>query len=145
LPASRTKNHRNHFIPMAATVRAILEARSQHDGRDFVFGRNRDQSSGFSGWSACKRRLDAAVKIPAWVIHDVRRSVATGLGELGIQPHIVESVLNHVSGSKRGVAGVYNKSAYAAEVATALARWDEHLAAVLADRKTNVAPLRAGR
>jgi integrase len=142
LPASRTKNHRNHFIPMAATVRALLEARPQHDGRDFVFGRNRDQSSGFSGWSACKRRLDAAVKIPAWVVHDVRRTVATGLGELGVQPHIVEACLNHQSGSKRGVAGVYNKSAYAAEVATALARWDEHLAAVLADRKSAVTPLK---
>jgi integrase len=142
LPASRTKNHRAHFVPMGATVRAILEGRQQHDGRDFVFGRDRDQSSGFSGWSRCKIRLDDDVKIPSWVIHDIRRSVATGLGELGIQPHVVESCLNHQSGTKRGVAGVYNKSAYAAEVATALARWDQHLADVLANKKTNVSPLK---
>ena len=142
LPASRTKNHRAHFIPIGATVRTILEARPQHDGRDFVFGRDRDQASGFSGWSQSKRRLDAAVKIPAWVIHDIRRAVATGMGELGIQPHIVESVLGHVSGHKAGVAGRYNKSQYEADKTTALARWDQHIAAVLADKKTNVAPLK---
>ena len=142
LPGSRTKNHRAHFIPMGPTVRAILESRPQSDGRDLVFGRDRDQSSGFSGWSKSKLKLDAAVKIPAWVIHDIRRSVATGLGELGIQPHIVEAVLNHVSGSRAGVAGLYNKAQYEAEKTTALARWDEHVAAVLADRKTNVRALK---
>lgn len=142
LPASRTKNHRAHFIPMSATVRAILESRQQSDGRDLVFGRDRDQSSGFSGWSQSKRRLDAAAKIPAWVIHDLRRSVATGMAEIGVQPHIVEAVLNHVSGSKAGVAGIYNRSQYEAEKTAALARWDAHLADVLASKKTNVAPLR---
>ena len=139
LPASRTKNHRAHFIPMSATVRAILESRQQSDGRDLVFGRGQ---GGFSGWSSCKNQLDDAVKIPTWVIHDLRRSVATGMGELGVQPHIVEAVLNHVSGSKAGVAGIYNKSQYEAEKTTALARWDAHLADVLASKKTNVAPLK---
>ena len=139
LPASRTKNHRAHFIPMSATVRAILESRQQSDDRDLVFGRGQ---GGFSGWSSCKNQLDDAVKIPTWVIHDLRRSVATGMGELGVQPHIVEAVLNHVSGSKAGVAGIYNKSQYEAEKTTALARWDAHLADVLASKKTNVAPLK---
>ena len=139
LPAARTKNRRGHFIPIGATVRAILEARPRYDGRDFVFGRGQ---GGFSGWSQCKARLDAAVKIPEWVVHDLRRAAATGMGELGIQPHVVEAVLNHVSGSRGGVAGLYNRSQYEAEKTTALARWDAHLMDVLANKKTNVAPLK---
>jgi integrase len=65
IPAARTKNRRAHFIPMSATVRAILEARPQQDGRDLVFGRGQ---GGFAGWTQAKRRLDAQVKIPPWVL-----------------------------------------------------------------------------
>jgi hypothetical protein len=51
------------------------------------------------------------------------------MANIGVQPHIVEAVLNHVSGHKGGVAGIYNKSTYATEKAGALARWDAHVAA----------------
>ena len=63
----------------------------------------------------------------SWVIHDIRRSVATGMADIGIAPHIIEAVLNHVSGHKGGVAGIYNRPSYAAEKAAALARWDEYV------------------
>jgi integrase len=138
LPAHRVKNRRKHTIPISGAVRAILEGREQ-DG--FVFGMS--GSSGFSGWSRCKERLDESVKIPTWTIHDLRRSAATGMAEIGIQPHIIEAVLNHVSGHKGGVAGIYNRAAYAAEKATALSRWAEHVAAIVEDRKSKVTPLRA--
>jgi integrase len=139
LPASRTKNRRAHFIPISVTVRTILEARQHDDGRDFVFGRGQ---GGFSGWSRSKNRLDDDVRIPAFTIHDIRRAVATGMGEIGVQPHVVEAVLNHVSGSKAGVAGRYNKSQYETEKTNALARWDEHLMTVVGIRKTTVTPLK---
>ena len=64
--------------------------------------------------------------------HDLRRSAATGMADIGIQPHIIEAVLNHVSGHKGGIAGIYNRAAYSAEKAQALARWDEHLALLFA-------------
>jgi hypothetical protein len=80
--------------------------------------------------------------MPEWVIHDLRRSVATGLGHIGVQPHVVEAVLNHVSGSKAGVAGVYNHNAYEAEKAAALTRWAEHLMAAIGDKPAKVVPLR---
>ena len=141
LPASRTKNKRAHRIPMSDMVRAILKAHPQN-GRDFVFGVG--QQRGFSGWSRAKANLDEVVQIPAWRVHDIRRSTATGMAEIGIQPHIIEAVLNHVSGHKGGVAGIYNRAAYEAEKATALNRWAEHVAAVVEGRKSKVTPLQRG-
>jgi len=82
------------------------------------------------------------MNIPSWVIHDLRRACATGMGEIGVQPHVVEACLNHVSGTKAGVAGRYNLSKYEKEKVTALARWAEHLMAVIEDRESNIAPLR---
>ena len=66
-----------------------------------------------------------------WVIHDIRRSVATGMADIGIAPHIIEAVLNHVSGHKGGVAGIYNRSSYAVEKAAALAKWDKYVASIV--------------
>lgn len=67
---------------------------------------------GFAGWTKLKNKLDAkfaaAGSLPPWRLHDLRRSVATELANLGIQPHIIEAVLNHVGASKSGVAGIYN-------------------------------------
>jgi integrase len=129
LPAHRTKNRRSHTIPMSPTVRSILEARQQNGrDRDHVFGISQ---RGFSGWSKAKLRLDEAIKIPAWRVHDLRRTAATGLGELGIFPHVIEAILNHVSGTRSGVAGLYNKAAHETEKRTALQRWAEHVAALV--------------
>ena len=66
-----------------------------------------------------------------WRHHDLRRTVATRMADLGIEPHVIEAVLNHVSGTKAGVAGVYNRSLYAAEKRAALATWANHIRAVL--------------
>jgi integrase len=91
LPPNRTKNKRRHTIPMSSIVRAILKARPQQD-RALVFGNG---TGGFSGWSKAKSRLDTALGIAPWRIHDLRRTAATGMAELGVQPHVVEAVLNH--------------------------------------------------
>jgi len=139
LPPHRTKNRRRHSIPMSPMVRTMLERR-ERNGCDFVFGVS--GTSGFSGWSRCKERLDKALGIPDWAVHDLRRVFATGAAEIGIQPHIIEAVLNHVSGHKGGVAGIYNRAAYEAEKATALCRWAERVAAIVEGRKSNVTPLR---
>src|SRR5262249_56944770 len=63
----------------------------------------------------------------AWRIHDLRRTAATGMAELGVLPHIVEAVLNHVSGHKGRVAGIYNRARYAGEMREALQRWADHV------------------
>ena len=73
-----------------------------------------------------------AVRIPPWRLHDLRRTCATGMAGIGIQPHVVEAVLNHVSGAKAGVAGVYNVHSYSAEKMAALERWTAHVEALIA-------------
>jgi integrase len=77
-------------------------------------------------------------KVVDWNIHDLRRSAATHMAELGVAPHIVEAILNHQSGHKRGVAGIYNRASYAAEVRSALARWADALLAAVENRQSKV-------
>jgi integrase len=134
LPPIRTKNGRQHMIPLAAKARGILTPRweRREPDRALVFGVGQ---CGFSGWVNCKKRLDDEIKLPHWVIHDLRRAVATGMAEIGVQPHIIEALLNHVSGTRAGTAGIYNRATYEAEKATALARWDQHLMAVIDGRE----------
>jgi integrase len=131
LPGSRTKNGRPHELPMAATVRSLLEAQERTE-RELVFGKG---DGPFSAFSRSKAILDARIArlgpLEPWLLHDLRRSAATGMAEIGIQPHVIEAVLNHVSGHKGGIAGIYNRAQYSAEKAEALARWDEHVGAVV--------------
>ena len=73
-----------------------------------------------SGWSKTKARPDGAMlalakkEITPWMLHDLRRTAVTGMANLGIEPHVVEAVVNHISGAKAGVAGIYNRAEYAA-------------------------------
>lgn len=87
---------------------------------------------GFSGWSRCKERLDCKLpkKMAAWTVHDLRRSFVTGAAELGTEPHVIETIVNHISGHKGGVAGVYNLATYETEKRTALERWASHIARI---------------
>ena len=82
-------------------------------------------STPVSGFSNAKERLNALMGqgTAPWVFHDLRRSAATGMARLGVLPHVVEAVLNHLSGSKAGVAGIYNRASYAAEKQHALNVW----------------------
>jgi integrase len=129
LPGSRSKNRRSHVVPLSPTAIGILRAR-QGGGRNFVFGRKRS----FVGWSKGKQALDARIEaagapsIKPWRLHDIRRTVATRLADLGVLPHVIEAILNHASGHKAGVAGIYNRATYAKEKREALNLWGEHLA-----------------
>ena len=121
LSAERTKNKRPHVVPLAAKAAALLAAlpRSGAAGES-VFPY-------FNSWGYCKDLLDKNAGLSDWTLHDLRRTAATGMANVGVQPHVIEAVLNHVSGSRAGVAGVYNRATYAAEKAEALAKWDAHV------------------
>lgn len=93
----------------------------------------------FSGWSNSKERLDkrlvaSGVAIAPWRLHDLRRTVATGMATLGVLPHVIEAVLNHISGAKAGVAGIYNRATYAREKRDALDLWARHVLALASPR-----------
>jgi len=139
LPGARTKNHREHLLPLVPAALALLPPR--REGRDFLFGdgprRSGDPHRGFSGWSKSKAALDERIAealgeaLPHWTVHDLRRSASTVMADrLGVLPHIVEAILNHVSGHRAGVAGVYNRARYAAEMREALQLWAQYVAAL---------------
>jgi integrase len=142
LPPPRTKPRRAHCIPLSDPARAILRPWVP-SGSPFVFG-----TQSFVSWSLGKRMLDAALAaagedIESWTLHDIRRSVATGLGEhLAIAPHVVEAVLNH-SGHKQGIVGVYNRATYEKEKRAALVLWADHMMAAAEGRSAVVIPMRA--
>ena len=132
LPASRTKNSRPHVVPLGTRALATLAGVPERSGRDHLFG---EGSRGYQGWSKSKYLL--ATKLPAdmtpWTVHDIRRSVVTHLNENGFaQPHVIEALVNHVSGHKSNIAGIYNKAVYAAEKREALQSWGEHVSALVA-------------
>jgi integrase len=121
LPPQRTKNGHPHSIPMSKPVRAILKARPQT--REFVFGRG----IGFTGWNAAKHQLAARIAIEHWTLHDLRRTLATGLQRLGVRLEVTEAILNHVSGSRAGVVGVYQRHNWTDEKKAALDAWAAHV------------------
>jgi integrase len=130
LPATRTKNGRQHMVPLSAAASEVLAARPVRDGGDLVFAARGEKQ--LTGWTERKQALDQRIatngdKVPGWRHHDLRRTCATRLAELGVQPHIIEAILNHQSGHKGGVAGVYNRSTYEIEKRAALDRWAEHI------------------
>ena len=139
LPGSRTKNKRAHTIPLSDAAKAIIGG-TERGKRVHVFGRD---DTGFYGWAKCKARLDQKLgdKVTHWTTHDLRRTAVTHMAELGIQPHIIEAVVNHVSGHKSGVAGIYNRAAYDKEKREALNLWAEHVMATVEGRKAKVLPL----
>jgi len=134
LPGTRTKNARVHVVPLSPLAEAILDALRMH-GRVCVFGRT--DRDGFKGWGKPKLKLDAEIAkanggpLPHWTVHDLRRTVATGLQRLGTRLEVTEAVLNHKSGSLGGVAGIYQRHDWAAEKRQALERWAEHVLAIV--------------
>jgi integrase len=147
IAGDRTKNARPHEVPLSQSALAILGARARSEGRALVFG----SRGPFSGWSKAKAALDARMAAElghgpsAWRLHDIRRTVATRMADLGVQPHVIEAVLNHVSGHKAGVAGVYNRATYAVEKRHALGMWGQHVASLAEGRESKIVPLRSAR
>jgi integrase len=130
LPAERSKNHRAYTLPVLPAMRAILDTVPHMAGRDQLFGERADR--GFTKWDVGKRDLDQRTGVAdEWHPHDIRRTTATRMADLGVQPHIIEQVLNHQSGHKAGIAGVYNRSPYEREVRNALATWHDHIRALV--------------
>lgn len=148
LPPERTKNKRQHELPLSSQAQVILERRkasgvvTQFENTSPVFG---EGQRGFSGWGYSKARLDerlakqrkegGAKEMPKFTLHDLRRTAARMMADkLGVLPHIIEAILNHVSGHKSGVAGVYNLAKYTEEMREALGKWADYVEAITSPR-----------
>jgi integrase len=122
LPGQRTKNKQPHVIMLSDLAAAILKQIPQRATRDFVFGSGK---GGYSGWSKSKHEFDKVTKLKEpWTLHDLRRTVRTGLGKLGIQPHVAEAALNHLPPK---LIRTYDRNTYATEKRDALDKWASHL------------------
>lgn len=162
LPADRSKNGSASFVPLSTLALAEFDALAKRTGRKdgwprkgLVFSTTGETS--VSGHSRAKRRLDREIAalvaeskdkraVGPWRLHDLRRTLATGLQRLGVRFEVTEAILNHVSGSKAGVAGIYQRHDWAPEKKAALAAWSEHIDGLLkGSDETNVIPLTKAR
>jgi len=147
LPGERTKNGQTHTVPLSPQAWAIIESASRKtngdgDG-DHVLSTT--GKTAISGFSRVKRQLDKIMALrKPWSYHDVRRSFvthvatlrvkdkATGEDRLAVLPHVIEAIVNHISGHKAGVAGVYNRATYDLEKREALELWADHVDGIVA-------------
>jgi integrase len=139
LPKERSKNGKAHTLPLMPMALAIVRSVPRRVTRDQLFGTS--AAEGFTSWGKGKAALDRRCGVENWRLHDTRRSTATGMADIGIAPHIVEQILNHRSGHKAGIAGIYNRSSYEREVRPALARWEDHLRTLVDGGERKVIPL----
>jgi integrase len=143
IPATRTKNGIPHLVPLSQPARKLLhavlsdrpagvQAANPRAKPALVFPGERGTS--FSGWSKAKSALDTASGVSGWWLHDLRRTLATGLQRLGVRLEVTEAVLNHLSGSRAGVVGIYQRHDWAEEKRSALDAWSAHLLAAAEGR-----------
>jgi len=136
IPAERSKNHRDHTVPLSAQVWAIIDAQLRIVGCDYVFTTN--GRGPINDWDQVKKRLSVKAELDetGWRLHDLRRTVASGLQRLGVRTEVIERALGHRSGTFGGIVGVYQVDPLEAEVRTALQRWADHAEEILLlDRK----------
>ena len=149
IPAERAKNGATHIVPLSAPVKAVLEGIAAVNDSKMLFPADGNPDRPASGIGKAVERMRAGIRaelgddVPQWSLHDIRRTVATGLQRLGIRFEVTEAVLNHVSGSKGGIAGVYQRHNWADEKRTALDAWATELQRILQGAKAdNVVPIK---
>ena len=154
LPGTRTKNHRTHVVPLSPQAITLLNAIPRIGRRPRLLFTTTGDSM-ISGLSRGKERLDRRMlelahqsnivaAIPPFVIHDIRRSCATGMQRLGVRLEVIERVLNHSGGSFAGIVGVYQRYSYDDEMRAALSAWGAHIDSIIgAQAAGNVVKLRA--
>jgi integrase len=143
VPADIAKNGVPNAVPLSSLAVQILDEATNgsggspgSDGNGLVFPARNGSGNSASGFSKAKANLDKALaadghQLPPWRLHDLRRTAASGMAQCGVQPHVIERVLNHISGSQAGVAGVYNRFGYLPEKRQALDAWANHLLSLL--------------
>ena len=145
IPAEKTKNGLAHVVPLSSTALTIIQETMEFSdtGNDApLFARSRGSIESNAISQAVRKRLQLFDE--RWTPHDIRRTVATGLAGLGIQPHIIESCLNHISGFKSGVAGIYNRNQYEDEKRRAMDIWEAHLMTLVEGTESIVVPMARG-
>ena len=143
IPRERSKNGVANEMPLSSLALSIINALPRFEGEALVFPARNGSGQAASGYSKAKRRLDRLMvqrrvadeipAVPEWWLHDLRRTAASGMARLGVPPHVIERVLNHISGSQSGVAGIYNRYGYLPEKRHALEDWATEVEKIVSD------------
>ena len=131
LPGARAKNEELAVVPLSTLAVSVLQSVPRLNDT-FVFPARGNEENDFSGYAKGKKGLDHKTAIDGealenWTLHDLRRTLATNLGEKQVPPHVIEHILNHSAASMTGVAKIYNRYAYGKEKREALQLWSDHI------------------
>ena len=137
LPKEATKNGREHTFPVGVMGVSILADTLPEDGPSLLFPARGKPTTPFNGWSKSKTVIDKRANIAPWTLHDLRRTFATNLAQMGVAPHIVERLINHVTGTISGVAAIYNRHAYMDEMRAATDAWENRLSFIISQHNSN--------
>lgn len=128
MPAERSKNNKAHIVHLSEHAWRVI-AGHLGEPQEYVFGTSRGKN--FQNFAYGKRALDLLCKVSSWRLHDLRRTVVSGMARLGVAPHVADKILNHQSGTISGVAAVYQRHEFLAERKEALDRWDAHVTKIV--------------
>ena len=136
IPAARAKNGKTHIVPLSDFALNIIEKLERTGTSSKLFPAKSSPHNGASGFSKVQARLRSAVEkklgnVDEWRLHDLRRTVATGLQRIGVRLEVTEAVLNHVSGSQAGIVGVYQRYNFSSEKRSALDAWADEVQRIL--------------
>ncbi|KRA84226.1 hypothetical protein ASD76_09645 [Altererythrobacter sp. Root672] len=154
IAAARTKNGAAHLIPLSEQVLAVLATVPEFANAPKLFPSRSDPEKGPSGFSKVMKRITANVEalvgrpVAPWVLHDVRRTVATGMQRLGVRLEVTEACLNHISGARSGIVGLYQRYDYLAEKGEALAAWGTDVDRIVSGTQRTmgqIVPLKRGK
>jgi integrase len=127
IPPEHSKNGKPHTVHLSPQALSILQGVPRTGTLVFSF----DGTTQFQGFSKAKRRLDHVSRVSDWTLHDLRRTVVSGMARLGVAPHVADKILNHQSGTISGVAAVYQRHEFMSERKEALHRWAQHVAKLI--------------
>jgi integrase len=131
MPGEHAKNGKPHLVHLSPPALKLLRS-LPHTG-ELVF--STDGKTPLQGYSKAKARLDSLSGVAGWTLHDLRRTVVSGMARLGVAPHVADKILNHQSGTISGVAAVYQRHEFMKERKQALETWGEHIQTLLAPEK----------
>ncbi|MBO6726120.1 MAG: tyrosine-type recombinase/integrase [Rhizobiaceae bacterium] len=138
LPASLTKNKREHVFPYGDIIQAVLECLPRIDDSPYLFPASKHrwkdkEPTIFDSWSKSKALFDKLLPdLEPWTLHDLRRTFATTMASLSVPQIVVEKLLNHVSGGTQSpIAQVYNRHSYLEEMREAIKTYEVYLADLL--------------
>ena len=133
IPSQRSKNAKAHLVHISNPVWHLIKRRQRHSRFVFATGRGKN----FQSFKLAKAELDRRSGVTDWRLHDLRRTVVTGMARLGVPPHVADKILNHQSGTISGVAAVYQKHEFLTERKDALNKWARHLTEVIEGQSAN--------